>query len=42
MKQQVLTPARERLRFYLGYTVLFGVLCILVFLPFLIYDKSLI
>lgn len=40
MKQQVLTPARERLRFYLGYTILFGVLCILVFLPFLIYDKS--
>lgn len=40
MKQQVLTPARERRRFYLRYTILFGILCLLVFMPFLIYDKS--
>ena len=40
MKQQVLTPARERRRFYLGYTILFGIFCLLVFMPFLIYDKS--
>ena len=40
MKQRISEPGRERLRFYLKYTLLFGVTAILVYLPFLLSHKS--